>query len=101
MRSNETAQEPKPVMTPFDQGWQDFYKEMASRLICPGTPKEEIVSGERCCDHTYSRAVEILSDMGYDVTKSLAYFQYHSGYCDCEVLLNVQEAVRDAWLEER
>jgi hypothetical protein len=41
------------------------------------------------CNSITAGAEPVLKDMGADVAESLAYFEHHGGYCDCEILLNV------------
>jgi hypothetical protein len=41
-------------------------------------------------DHSRTLAIRILSSMPkIDVERTLAYFNTKGGYCDCEILLNV------------
>jgi hypothetical protein len=42
----------------------------------------------------YKLAKRILKAMGFDVEKSISYFREHGGYCDCEILFNVQASVQ-------
>jgi hypothetical protein len=42
------------------------------------------------CDNDQSLAIAILEKMGaIDIPDSLEYFEEHGGYCDCEILMNV------------
>ncbi len=46
------------------------------------------------CDHTHKHATRILRAMGCDVPTSLSFFRENGGYCDCEVLFNVERRRR-------
>jgi hypothetical protein len=45
-------------------------------------------------DHRFSRELLDLEYYGVDVEASLAYFRHHGGFCDCEVLFNVEASCR-------
>ncbi len=43
-----------------------------------------------CCEHDYRYATEIMQMMGgIDIEKSIAFFQEHGGFCDCEICFNI------------
>jgi hypothetical protein len=64
-----------PIMTPDHPKWTEFMNRLwAGRLPC-------------CHNHHMSRA--ILADFDVDIERSIAYLREHGGYCDCEVLFNV------------
>jgi hypothetical protein len=82
------------IMDQDHPGWETFHNIM--RLVvdvtgkhCPGTVF--VKSGH--CRGTKTRPLtcEILEKHfpGVDIPATLAYFEDHGGYCDCEVLLNV------------
>jgi hypothetical protein len=48
------------------------------------------------CDHTLSLTHQWLSSRGHDVTSVVPWLQSQGGFCDCEVLANVEEKVKDA-----
>jgi Protein of unknown function (DUF2695) len=80
------------VMTTEHRRWSEF----EDRLGGPeGCDFREDADGEvrwKCSAHTREQAVAILRDMGIsdaDLLKTLDYFDAHGGYCDCEILLNV------------
>ena len=75
------------VMTPAHPRWAEFYNRLADRLEIPDKPLTE---GRKYCDHTMATAFELLNAMGMDVAASLKYFGKHGGYCDCEILMNVE-----------
>lgn len=41
------------------------------------------------CDHDHTKATALLLKMGFDVKRSLEFFQAHGGHCDCEIVFNV------------
>jgi len=43
------------------------------------------------CDGTLIGAKEILKLMSMDIHKSIKYLESNGGFCDCEILLNVNE----------
>lgn len=49
---------------------------------------QEIGSG---CDHTLRLTTEFLQKRGLDVDRVLPWLREHGGYCDCEVLANVED----------
>lgn len=63
------------IMTPKHSRWTEFYNRLSQ------IPN---------CDHTADTAIEVLNSMGMDVAASLDYFRAHGGYCDCEILMNVE-----------
>jgi hypothetical protein len=68
-----------PAMTPKHRRWQEFCNKLGVlALDCAGTR-----------ERPFARA--ILASMGsFDIEGSLAYFDNHQAYCDCEILLNVE-----------
>ncbi len=43
------------------------------------------------CDHTMSETIAFLQSRGIDPEKIIPWLQDHGGYCDCEVILNVDD----------
>jgi len=81
-------------MTPQHPRWEEFI----GRLKGPeGCGFREDKKGEwhwKCDSNDTSKpgATKILRRMGLtirEVAESLAYFEEHGGYCDCEILFNV------------
>jgi hypothetical protein len=68
------------VLTPDSPRWETFVAQLDALL------------GARGCDAKSQRlATAIMRKMGgIDVEETLAYFEAHGGYCDCEILLNVE-----------
>jgi hypothetical protein len=78
----------KIVLTPDDKQWKHFADTLA-RQIGDG------------CDDTLDNARRVLSTMeGVDVEETLAFFEAHGGFCDCEVLMNVAADRTDEKREE-
>lgn len=79
----------KLVMTPEHPRWNEFCYRVGgdgSELRCNGCLKND--------DGTLNRqsyAVMALKTMGMDVKHSVEFFEEHGGYCDCEILLNVDQ----------
>ncbi len=48
------------------------------------------------CDHSRRLTQTWLINRGYDVERVFAWLDTHGGFCDCEVLANVEERVDDA-----
>jgi len=47
------------------------------------------------CDHTLREATEFLESNKIDPGKVVPWLHAHGGYCDCEVIYNVYDAVGD------
>lgn len=47
------------------------------------------------CDHTLREAIEFMESKNIDPAKVVPWLQEHGGYCDCEVIYNVYDAVGD------
>ena len=68
-------------MTPKHPQWRVFCEELARAIRRYG-----------CDGGTSQRQAEkILPKYGINIDESLAYFNEHGGYCDCEILLNVNQ----------
>lgn len=46
-------------------------------------------------NHTHRETIEFLNSRNIDPTKVIPWLQEHGGYCDCEVIYNVYDAVGD------
>ena len=53
---------------------------------------QELASG---CDHTLRITTKFLQERSIDVTGMTAWLRLHGGYCDCEVIANVESTVGD------
>lgn len=47
------------------------------------------------CDHTLTKTTGFLNTRGIDPKSMIPWLQGHGGYCDCEVLANVDDVVGD------
>lgn len=56
--------------------------------------------GETPCDHSLRLTRAWLAERGVDATAVVPWLEVHGGYCDCEVLANVEEHVDDALHDE-
>jgi hypothetical protein len=70
------------ILTPADPRWRAFLEFLSADVI-----REK-------CRHDHRHAEKILNRMGdVDVPGSVAFFKRHGGYCDCEILFNVENSV--------
>jgi len=69
------------IMMPGHRSWDSFCKKLG----------KAINDSKTGCDARTTRfAKAILKKMpGIDVAGSIAYFEENGGYCDCEILMNV------------
>jgi hypothetical protein len=56
----------------------------------------DIELGTHRCDHTRRHTQAWLQSRGHDVDAVFAWLDTQGGYCDCEILANVEENVDDA-----
>lgn len=81
------------VMTPASDRWDEFYDRMEGPEGCDFRKDEAGKITWRCeggRDKSYAEA--ILKAMGgFDVAASCAFFEEMGGYCDCEILFNVED----------
>lgn len=84
------------MMTPAHPRWSEFYdqlEELLSRWGCSGDGTQ--LDGKTGAVAPQSRPTlcmsrRLLIEMGCNVEASLAFFRDNGGFCDCEVLLNVE-----------
>jgi hypothetical protein len=68
------------VLTPESPRWEQF-TDMLLGSGCDGDAG----------DHVHRHAKAVMAAMGgIDIEATLAFFEDHGGYCDCEILLNVE-----------
>ena len=83
------------IIKPSHPRWRDFFCGLEGPEGCnfvenePGNP-ESIT--HRCLGgKDKSKAVAIMNEMGgLNIRGSLLYFEKHGGFCDCEILFNVE-----------
>lgn len=80
---------PLQTMTPEHQRWAEFCERLAGPEGCDFTEDGKW----KCHGGTDKRfATAILTDMGgVDIPATLRFFEENGGYCDCEILFNVDE----------
>ena len=69
------------ILTPTHPKWADFCAVLRDRI---GT-----TAG---CDGTFGHARALLKAIGMDVDASLLFYRAHGARCDCEVIMNVEQA---------
>lgn len=73
------------ILTPDSPRWDEFANALSAIGRCDGDGTGESNPG---LVHRYAKVV--MTNMGnVDIAGSLAFFKEHGGYCDCEILLNV------------
>lgn len=77
------------VMTPKHPRWREFRDRLEGPEGCAFRKDASDKTVWRC-DHTHKLATKILRAMGCDVPTSLSSFRERGGYCDCEVIFNVE-----------
>jgi hypothetical protein len=92
-------------MTPEHDRWEEFIDRLGGPEGCDFREKED-GSLTSICDPSNRRRPgcrRIMRRMGLSrrqIAASLAYFEEHGGYCDCEVLMNV-DPYEDDIVEEQ
>jgi hypothetical protein len=88
------------MVTPGHPRWEEFLDRLYGPEGCnfreraPGDPDSMVWN---CTGDDQSHARRILGRMGYspvEVELSLQYYRDHSGYCDCEILMNVDREIK-------
>ncbi len=84
------------VMTPAHPLWEEFVQRLEGPEGCDFQQDETGQWQWQCQGGTdKSKAIAILETMpDIDVEASLDYFERHGGYCDCEILFNVEDAAQ-------
>lgn len=89
------------AMTVNHPKWGDFVDRLSGSEGCnfhrtnPHDPKSATWKCWKCSSRPdFELARPILSKMGCDVEASIAYFREHGGYCDCEILFNVERSAQ-------
>lgn len=82
-----------PIMTPDNPDWKRFVALLEGPEGCnfQQDPNTEKTTWSCKGDKDKSKALAILMKHfpGVDVPATLAYFESRGGYCDCEILFNV------------
>ena len=87
---SEAQERPQLVMTPLHPRWVEFLAWLSEPEYLDFEARNGCITHSHCQSNLrFSRT--ILTQMGgIDVRASLAFFREHGGYCDCEVLMNVE-----------
>lgn len=91
MKSHLKLPHPLPfLMHPEHPRWEEFAVRLWVELDFEWD--EEGIRGK--CNNLTSRpcASKILKEMGADVAASLALFEMRGGFCDCEIIINIDMA---------
>jgi len=78
-------------LTPDHPQWDEFVIRLEGPEGCDFQQDSYGKTTWKCCGH--GGATDILTAMGFDeqfVAGSLLFFREHGGYCDCEILFNVE-----------
>ena len=66
---------------------------MKVALMIPGHPQWVEFCNKlqemQWCEHEFGYAIECLNLFAVDTDRTLAWFQEHGGYCDCEIIFNI------------
>jgi hypothetical protein len=74
------------ILTPESPRWEEFCDALDAAVYTTGCKGDRGQSKGK--PHQHAR--KIMVEMGdVDIDKSLAFFEAHGGFCDCEILLNV------------
>lgn len=88
--SRGNKQKKQFVMTPDHPSWAEFYERLSGPEGCNMKISAKDGLTFRCKGgNDRSLATKILRDMGADVEASLDYFSDNGGFCDCEIIFNV------------
>lgn len=79
------------VMTPTHPQWEEFTERLSGPEGCDFQegPDGHTWKCKGGTDKTFARTI-LKTMQNIDVEASLLYFEAHGGYCDCEVLFNVE-----------
>jgi hypothetical protein len=69
------------VLTPESPRWERFIAMLESMEWCDGDAGANV--------HRHAKAA-MAAMGGIDIEATLAFFESRGGYCDCEILLNVE-----------
>jgi len=85
------------LMSPYHAKWDEFYEKMEGPQGCNFREYQDGGS-HFTCDNSPDRPIarRILKEMGatqVEIEQSLGLFAGHGGFCDCEILFNVQSSM--------
>ena len=79
------------VMGPTHPDWTAFCGALSARLTVRDVEGKPSWNCQH--DHWHARALLVREWPQIDVEATLELFREHGGFCDCEILLNVSDAV--------
>lgn len=89
-----------PLMTPSHPKWKKFMVEMEGPNGCHFRQKSSLGARSTTwkCNSSIRRPIcrRLLKKYKVDVVASLQFFVNHGGYCDCEVIFNVERSFKRA-----
>jgi hypothetical protein len=91
-------------MTAEHESWDEFTERLAGPEGCNFRWDENGEMRWQCAGgNDKSLAIGILQRMGedIDIPASLAYFEEHGGFCDCEIVFNVAREFLDRGEKQR
>lgn len=83
----------KEILDKNHPKYEDFMDELFEEVDFRELEHGEITWN---CNSTMKITRKILKRIGnIDIAKTIAYFESHGGYCDCEVCLNVEKKLKN------
>jgi Protein of unknown function (DUF2695) len=83
------------ILTPASPRWSLFVRLLGD-TITDGLPKGTWRCGNDGSGSKHRYAEAVLTELGgIDIDGTLALFRRHGGYCDCEILFNVDRPDKD------
>ncbi len=79
------------IMTPTHPRWDEFIQRLQGPEGCNFRKENGGITWNCPGGRQKPQARRILEDMEMDVDLSLAFFEERGGYCDCEVVFNVED----------
>ena len=83
------------MMTPMHPRWAEFCLRLEGHEGCNFRKEDGKLKWDCGGGRDQSKARRILSSMGFldgEIADTLDYFAEHGGYCDCEILFNLDAA---------
>jgi hypothetical protein len=74
------------ILTTSSRRWREFTDALFAKLS--GSVPGRCLGDEQPTRHCY--ALEVMGGIGsIDIEGSLVFFEEHGGFCDCEILINI------------
>ena len=88
---------PEEVMTPSNPRWGEFCTRLEGPEACDFKRDAAGKISFRCGGGTdKTKSISIMKKMGVDaalIKESCFYFESHGGFCDCEIIFNIRDAL--------